>query len=249
MSEKSAEMVGILHAIYRFPVKSMRGESLTESSVEWQGLPEDRRYAFIQSENHTVFPYLTAREIPDLLHYTPFFTEPGRSGRPALMVRTPEGLEYPIWSVELRESIAIRYPRPFHLIRLGLTGTFDIAPLSVMTTSTVASLGKALGMTLNPLRFRPTILIETPTGDPYPENQWVGQTLVFGDAGENGLHMLVSEPDPRCTMITLDPETAAAEPRVLAEVVQSRHGELGVYGLPTRLGTLRVGQPVFLQRE
>jgi uncharacterized protein len=246
VNETKPRAVGVLRAIYCYPVKSMRGESLTESSVEWQGLPGDRRYAFVQGEDHSVFPYLTGREVPDLLRYTPFFTEADRSGKPALMVRTPEGLEYPIRSAELQASIALRFPRPFYLLRLGLTGTFDIAPLSVMTTSTVASLGKALGMTLDPLRFRPTLLVETPDGEPYPENAWVSQSLVFGEDESDTMHMLVSEPDVRCKMITLDPHTSQAEPRVLEEVMRSREGQLGVYGLPLRLGTVRVGQTVYL---
>lgn len=246
MAERESSVVGVVRAIHRFPVKSMRGESLRESPVEWQGLPGDRRYAFVQGENRSVFPYLTAREIPDLLLYTPYFAETGRPGGPRLMVRTPEGMEYAIGSEELRASIAQRYQRPFYLLRLGLTGTFDIAPLSVMTTSTIASLGKALDMTFDPMRFRPTILIETPDGEPYPEDQWVGQTLAFGDDDAEALHMRVSQPDIRCKMITLDPQTGAAEPRVLEEVVRSRGSQLGVYGLPLRLGTLRVGQTVHL---
>ena len=47
-------------------------------------------------------------------------------------------------------------------------------------------------------------------------------------------------------MITLDPQTGAAEPRILAEVVRHLDGALGVYGLPQKAGQLRVGQTVRL---
>lgn len=245
MADATSAVVGIVREIHRFPVKSMRGESLNEASLEWQGLRGDRRYAFIQGENRSVFPFLTAREVPDMLRYVPFFAETGRPGAARLMVRTPEGDVYPVASDELRASIASRFPHPFYLLRLGLTGTFDIAPVSVMTTSTVAALGRALGMVLDPMRFRQTILIETPDGEPYPEDQWVGKTLVFGD-GDESVRVFISETDTRCKMITLDPQTGEAEPRVLEEVVRSRGSQLGVYGLPRRLGTLRVGQSVRL---
>lgn len=240
------QSVGVVRAIYRYPVKSMRGESLGESSVEWQGLPGDRCYAFVQSEDRSTFPYLTAREAPELLLYTPTLTDPGRPYYSPVRVRTPEGAEYPLGSEELHASIAQRYERPFYLLRLGRRATHDAAPLSVITTSAIASLGKALDMTLDPLRFRPTILIETPDGEPYPENRWVGQTLVFGD---DDMRMVVSEPDIRCKMITLDPQTALAEPRILEHVVRALGGQLGVYGLPQRLGVLRVGNPVYVLPE
>lgn len=243
MAVEDSHVVGVVRAVYRYPVKSMRGEPLTESSVEWPGLPGDRRYAFVQGDNLSVFPYLTARQIPEFLLYTPFFQDPGRPDSSVVMVRTPDGAEYAVGSEELRASIARRYGRPFYLLRLGLTGTFDIAPLSVMTTGTVIALSDALDMPLDPLRFRPTIFIETPEGEAYPEDRWVGKVLVFGD---DGLHMRVSQRDSRCKMITLDPRTGAAEPRVLQEVVQSRDGFLGVYGVPQQLGTVRVGQIVRL---
>ncbi len=243
MAEMTSSVVGVVRAIYRYPVKSMRGEALGESSVEWQGIPGDRGYAFVQSENRSTFPYLTGRELPELLLYTPALTDPSRPYYSPVMVTTPEGATYPIGSEELRASIAQRYPHPFHLLRLGRRATHDAAPLSVITTSTITSLGNTLGMALDPMRFRPTIFIETPEGDPAPEQRWVGQTLIFG---EDEMRMIVTEPDERCKMITLDPETAMAEPRILAEVVRSRDSQLGVYGLPQRRGILRVGQPVAL---
>lgn len=243
MAEMTSSVVGVVRAIYRYPVKSMRGESLGEASVEWQGIPGDRSYAFVQSENRSTFPYLTGRELAELLLYTPVLTDPSRPYYSPVMVTTPDGATYPIDSEELHASIAQRYPHPFHLLRLGRRATHDAAPLSVITTSTINSLGNTLGMALDPMRFRPTILIATPEGDPAPEQHWMGQSLVFG---EDEMRMIVSEPDARCKMITLDPTTALAEPRVLEEVVRARDSLLGVYGLPQRRGTLRVGQPVSL---
>lgn len=249
MAEVNSTAVGIVRAIYRYPVKSMRGESLSEASVEWQGIAGDRDYAFVQSDDHSTFPYLTGRELPDLLLYAPMLTDASNPHHSPVLVWTPDGMEYPIGSEELHTHIAQRYPRPFYLLRLGRRSTHDVAPLSVITTNSIASLGEALGMALTPQRFRPTILIETPDGEPYPENKWVGRVLTFGDDTAGAVQMRVSEPDIRCKMITLDPLTGAAEPRVLAEVVRSRDGQLGVYGLPQRLGTLRVGQVVHLLPE
>ena len=243
MGEMLSHAVGVVRGIYRYPVKSMRGESLGEANVAWNGIPGDRGYAFVQSENRSTFPYLTGREVPDLLLYTPMFTDASKPLASPVIVTTPEGAAYPIRNEELYASIAQRYGRPFHLLRLGSRSTHDAAPLSVITTGSINSLGKTLGMTLDPRRFRPTILIETPDGAPAPEQQWVGQSLIFG---ADEMRMIVSEPDIRCKMITLDPETATAEPRILEEVVRSRDGELGVYGLPQRMGVLRVGQLVYL---
>jgi len=88
VAEMTSSVVGVVRAIYRYPVKSMRGESLDESSVEWPGIPGDRSYAFVQSENHSTFPYLTGRELPELLLYTPVLTDPSRPYYSPVMVTT-----------------------------------------------------------------------------------------------------------------------------------------------------------------
>jgi len=51
----------------------------------------------------------------------------------------------------------------------------------------------------------------------------------------------VLERDPRCKMITLDPETALPSPEVLRNVAQNHDGMAGVYGAILVEGTLRVG--------
>lgn len=237
-------VVGIVRAIYRYPVKSMRGEPLDEAHIGWHGIPGDRRYAFVRAENRSTFPWLTARQVSELLLYTPALEDPAHLTGSPVHVRTPEGAEYAIGSAELHADIARRYPRPFHLLRLG-TGAFDDAPLSLITTGTLAALGNALGMELRPLRFRPNLVIETPAGERFPEERWVGRVLALGD-GADGARLRVTEHDTRCKMITLDPDTARAEPRVLEEVTRSRDECAGVYCIPARLGTIRIGQPVRL---
>lgn len=241
MAEILPEVLGTVRALYRYPVKSMRGESLSEAEVTYRGVPGDRRYAFVQDDDRSQFPYLTAREIPAMVQYTAWLE--GEPAQARVLVRTPEGETHPIRSEALHADLARRFAKPFHLLRLGLVGTYDIAPLSLISTGTVQGLGTALGLTLDARRFRPTIYVQTPEGQAYPEDQWVGHTLVFG---EDEVRMRATERDIRCKMITIDPESSEMEPRVLAEVVRSRQEGAGIYGTPEKAGILRVGMPVRL---
>ena len=63
------QSVGVIHQLARYPVKSMKGESLPSLPLTLQGFEEDRRYAFVQSESRSSFPWLTGRELPELLRY------------------------------------------------------------------------------------------------------------------------------------------------------------------------------------
>jgi uncharacterized protein YcbX len=243
MADILPEVLGTVRALYRYPVKSMRGEALDAAQVTFRGVPGDRRYAFVQDGNVSVFPYLTGRQIPAMVRYATWLEDPADPANSAVLVRTPDGETLPVASDALRADLARRYARPFHLLRLGLVGTYDIAPLSLISSGTVDALGAALDLPLDHRRFRPTIYVQTPVGAPFPEDAWVGRTLVFG---EDAVRMRATERDLRCKMITIDPETAALEPRVLREVVQTRQEGAGIYGHPEKAGILQVGMPVRL---
>jgi hypothetical protein len=243
MADILPEVLGTVSALYRYPVKSMRGEAITEAQVTYRGVPGDRRYAFVLDGNLAAFPYLTGRQVPAMVRYSAWLADESDPAHPTVLVRTPEGETLPVASEALRADLARRYAKPFHLLRLGLVGTYDIALLSLITSGTVRALSAALGMPLEARRFRPTIYVQTPEGRPFPEDAWVGHTLVFGD---DAVRMRATERDLRCKMINIDPETAALEPRVLREVVRTRQEGAGIYGTPEKQGLLRVGMPVRL---
>src|SRR5947199_493260 len=74
--------IGTVDSLWRYPVKSMRGEELDELFVGFSGIYGDRIFAFRSSASAKGFPYLTAREQRDLLQYRPRFRNPDRAARP-----------------------------------------------------------------------------------------------------------------------------------------------------------------------
>src|SRR5262245_29154191 len=84
--------VGRVVGLWRYPVKSMAAELLSEVDVSWHGLVGDRRWAFIRDGvAESGFPWLTLRERGDLNHYRPSFLEPSRPDTSPTVVRTPSG--------------------------------------------------------------------------------------------------------------------------------------------------------------
>src|SRR5438067_12068535 len=63
--------IGQIEAIFRYPVKSMRGEPLDAAALGWHGLEGDRRLAFRRVDERGDFPWLTAVKLPDLVRFTP----------------------------------------------------------------------------------------------------------------------------------------------------------------------------------
>ncbi|HEX6027213.1 MAG TPA: MOSC domain-containing protein [Solirubrobacter sp.] len=219
-------------ALYRYPVKAMAGEPLTSVQLGWAGLEGDRRYAFVRSEDRSDFPWLTIRQVPALTTYV------AKDG----VVRTPAGRELAVDSQELAAELAAAYGRPVHLLRSS-RGLFDAFPVSVISLQTVAAVSELVGRELEPLRFRPNIVIDVP-GAVFPEEAWIGRGLQVGDA-----RIRLDVRDERCMVINFDPHTAERDPAVLRAVARHRQTCVAVYGSCVEPGEIRVGDSVTAARS
>jgi uncharacterized protein len=235
--------IGRVNAIFRYPVKSMAGESMDVASVGWHGIEGDRRLAFRRLADKSEFPWLTASKLPQLLLYRPFRHDRSLTALPT-HVRTPDGHEFEIQSEELREEISSRYGSQLELMKLK-HGIFDEGCLSAISLNTVSSIERGCGRKIDLLRFRPNIVIETSNGKPFGEDSWVGRTLLFGEA-HNGVAVRATLRDERCVMVNFDPETAELDSNVMKTVVRMNGNYAGVYGTVVRAGELRVDQTVCL---
>jgi hypothetical protein len=74
--------IGKVEGLWRYPVKSMRGEELEEAFAGFSGIYGDRLFAFKSSASPKGFPYFTAREQRRLLQYRPHFRYPDKAARP-----------------------------------------------------------------------------------------------------------------------------------------------------------------------
>jgi uncharacterized protein len=103
-------------------------------------------------------------------------------------------------------------------------------------------LSDEVGTALDPRRFRANIYVDLETAPGFGEDDWVGRRLRIGDKVE----VAVLERDPRCKMITLDPETGEANPDIMRCVAQQHEGMAGVYAAVLVEGTIRPGDRIAL---
>lgn len=237
--------VGEVGALYRYPVKSMRGELLENASLGWHGLDGDRRLALRRLNDGGGFPWLTATKLPELILFSPQRAADGNEL--PTHVRTPDGEELEIHGHELAAEISRRHGSPVEMMHLS-RGIFDEASVSLITTATVEEIGRAAAQPPDARRFRPNVLIMPMQSTAFEEDEWVGGSLSFG-AGNDAATIGVTNHDVRCSMVNLEPDTARATAEVLRAIVRERNNKAGVYGTVTRRGRLAVGQPVFFHPE
>jgi uncharacterized protein YcbX len=242
--------LGRISALFRYPVKSMAGELLDVTRLTWHGIEGDRRLAFRRLADTTGLPWLTASKLPQLLLYKPFGLDNSSAEPLPTHVCTPDGKEYELRSDELREDVSSRYGSDVELMNLK-SGMFDEASISVISLGTVHSVERESGRgegRCDLRRFRPNVVIETESGEPFEEDKWVGRTLMFGD-GNGAVPMAaigITMRDERCVMVNLDPDTAERDSEVMKTVVRLNENCAGVYGTVLSAGELRVGQVVTL---
>ena len=104
--------IGQVEAIFRYPVKSMRGERLEATKLGWHGLDGDRRLALRRIDDRSGFPWLTASKLPDLLLFAPHRREDGAEGDLPTHIRTPDGEEMPVFGEDLAREVGRRYGLP-----------------------------------------------------------------------------------------------------------------------------------------
>ena len=240
-----AVKVGEVEALFRYPVKSMSGELLEVADLGWDGLEGDRRLAFRRPDDRGGFPWLTASKLPELILFTPQRRGPAVGGSLPTHVRTPEGEELAVFGHELAAEIGRRYGSPVEMMHLN-RGIFDEASISVITSATVAEIGRLAVQRPDVRRFRPNILISSLRAVPFEEDDWVGGVLSFQETHEAAAAIGITNRDERCSMVNLDPDSARPAAEALKAIVRVRDNKAGVYGTVTRRGRLAVGQPVFL---
>jgi len=236
--------IGFVKTIYRYPVKSMAGKQLLSASLGWHGIEGDRRFAFRRVGDASGFPWLTAGKLREMILYKPFNAADTNGSSLPTHIKTPDGRELEIHSEDLRLELSKAHKTEVELMQLN-HGMFDEAPLSLITTSTIKTIEKDVDRKLDARRFRPNILVETSDDLPFPEDEWVGKVIAFGNE-EDAPAISVLMRDVRCAMINLNPENGESTPEILKSAVRINQNCAGVYGSTFRNGTIAAGQKLYL---
>jgi len=259
-------VLGHVESLWRYPVKSMRGEPLQHAYIGYAGVYGDRLYAFHSTTARPVLPYLTGRVLEEMLLYQPRFRHPERAAHPPNLAEAhsipPGANPIPADPADLivdveapgGDVLAIDSPALPDRLCAGRDGTgtltllrsdramTDCRPISIISNQTIAAVGAEVGMILDRRRFRANIYVDLKDLAGFAEDALLGRSLQIGAR----VVMSVVERDPRCKMITLNPDTAQPSPQVLRTVAQVHDGKAGVYAAVLVEGMIRPGDEITL---
>jgi uncharacterized protein len=272
MVTTSAASRGSIAALWRYPVKSMRGEELDTAEVTERGLLGDRAYALVDVETGKVVSAKNPRKWGNMLDFRSELVAPPEQpgSMPPARITTPDGAtvdtDDPGFDDRLSGLVGRRVrlassagdapriegywpdydwlesPDAVFEVKLPPGTFFDAAVVHLLTTATLESLHA----------LSPGSRFEIPRFRPN-----IVVALSDGAAGfpENDwagrtlrigdeVRLAISEPCPRCVMTTVSQGDLPKDPDVLRTVVQRNAGNVGVLASVLRGGRIRRGDAV-----
>jgi uncharacterized protein len=110
--------------------------------------------------------------------------------------------------------------------------------LHIVNLASLRELERVLGRGLNPLRFRPNVVIDG--GEPWSEFEWRDKPLTIG-----GVRLEFIKRTERCAATDVDPETGKRDTAIPAALSRAYgHTDFGIYARVTSNGAITVGDAV-----
>jgi uncharacterized protein YcbX len=203
--------------IWRYPVKSMAGERLTEIVIDEAGVAGDRKVL----AKGAIGRILNSRYHPRLLGLKGSLGTDGRARISGHPWDSPEALAL------VREATGA----DARLLQTDSLERFDVLPLLVATDGAIEYMG------FDGRRLRPNIVIGGVEG--LAERSWPGRRLQIGDAVIRAAQLR-----ERCVMTTYDPDTQQQDLNVLRRIVRDLDGVMALDCEVLTGGTIHEGDPV-----
>ncbi len=274
MKTAQASRQGSVVAIWRYPVKSMMGEQLNDSSVTERGLAGDRAYALVDVETGKVVSAKNPRKWGNLFEFRAAFVEPPNDTQalPAARITFPDGEIATTNESDINERLSALVGRSVRLassapdapriegywpdyewlaspdqgfeVKLPIGTFFDGAVVHLVTTSTLDRLSS-----LSP-QSRFDVARFRPNFVLHmtePNDGFVENDWVgrILSVGDE-VRFQIDDPCPRCVMTTLPQGDLPKDPNVLRTIVQHNQGNVGVLATVLQGGRVTRGDAVFV---
>jgi uncharacterized protein YcbX len=239
--------LGVVAALWRYPVKGMQGESLQQTEIDQNGVLGDRVYALQElspdrstSDRSPPRVVLSAEEAIQLR--ARYLREPRQGEAQGLLITAPNGASLTSGDVGMDIFISSALNRKVRLIPIpeaAIARASNRRALHLLTTASLRKLRQCYPAgDFDPRRFRPNIVIETPDDQKgFLEENWLGLTLLLGAE----VQIRVEEPNTRCMVPTLQQGDLPFDPGILETIATVNRSNLGVMCSVIKGGIARVG--------
>lgn len=242
---------GAVESLFRWPVKSLRGESVAAARLDHRGMAGDRAYALIDRRPEHDGKPLTVRQRPGMLSWSATYA-PGGGGADSPadptdppVLRSPNGVTWTWDDPGLPAALADSYGVPLSL--RAADGQQDRGPTVLVTfEASRRALGDELGAEVETERFRPNVHVNLDAPPFFEQACREGTVLTVGEVvlevtGKN------AGPCIRCAVPSWDPHGRERWPLLQKHLIAEHENIFGLIMRVTQPGTVRLGDPVELR--
>lgn len=241
-------LLGHVTKVARYTFKSMAAEPIAAGFATYSGLQGDRLFSFVAKSARKDSPWVSAREVPQLVLFKPSFLTMPDMAVPfpsmndyELEVTFPDGSRARSLEHDFLERLAPIVGRACE-VRFSERSMVNARPLSLVSGQSIEALETEIGRDLDWRRFRANIYTRWIKPIPFLEDLLIGKRLRIGNKAE----ILISKKDSRCTVVTVDPNSGLLDPTILNHIVRHHGNSVGVYAVTLREGPVCVGDPICL---
>ena len=231
------ELYGTIEKLWRYPVKSLLGESCTELQIDRRGVVGDRLFAlrnrqgkFGSGKNTRRF-----RKIEGLFDFQ------AKYNNNVPIITFPDGRIFRKDDSNLDRELSAALKQPVTLVSEKNISHFDADSLHLITSGSLNWLKTLLpDSAIDERRFRANLLIDTPnTG--LVEHDWISKKLSIG----RELEIEITSLTERCVMIGFPQQELDQDTRILKTINKKSQHNFGVYAKVIKSGVVRVGDKIY----
>lgn len=233
--------VGKVSELWRYPVQSLRGESLKSLDFTDAGGLGDRGYCVAEADTGAAG---TAARPPWKMLVTwsaRYVAEPKLGAElPPAEISFPDGVSVMSDDARVHDLMSERIGRKVRLAKSAAPDTvlpYKASHCHLLTSATLKALTQAYPQgRFVPARFRPNVVLDCGETTGFIENDWLGTDLNFGAVAFD-----INEHCERCVLTTRPQGDLPMDPGILHTAQQFNQNHVGVYGAVRRAGRIELG--------
>lgn len=243
-------------SLYRYPVKGLRPQELSEVALQaGETLPFDRAWAIengrgrFNADNPQHLPKINFLMLMRNERLAALEIEFDETDSTLTLLRNGKQVVKGALDTTLGRQLIEQFMASYmekdlrgapHIVSAPGHSFTDVAVkcAHIVNLASVRELERALGKSVDPLRFRANIYVDT--GTPWVEFSWVGRQLNIGDVALD-----VIDRTSRCEATNVDPQTAERDMAIPAALIRTYgHDDFGIYAGVAQGGTIKTGDTV-----
>lgn len=223
---------GKVESLWRYPVKSLTGERLSDFDIDTRGVSGDRAYAISNSDGK----FGSGKDARRFRRIDGLSSLSAKTTGSGVAIKFADGIVLTNQDQSIHAKLSKALGESVTLTKEAELPHFDDGAVHLLTTGALSLLHKLLPISgIDSRRFRPNIVLDSKC----PDQDLVGKTIRIGAS-----ILEITHKTERCRMITIAQQDLESRPEILRVVSKNFGLDFGVYARVLSTGSVSIRDSV-----